>query len=131
MSDSDRTIARDLIAQSVGRDGKVDFNSLKSLQFRWAIEQTEATLTNSKNMGDAARDIRATFVHDIDRATKEVLGIIPESQWHYSDYTIPDAGRRLLEAFKADHVTEYSCNLPKNFDREKSLGSQGVQCHKR
>lgn len=131
MSDADRAEARAMLAQSVGKDGNVNLQTLKELQNRWANERKESYLQNSKNMGDMAAEIRSEFIHRIDRATKEVLGIIPESKWHYADNALGDTVRRLYEYTQPDHPQQYVCNVPKNFDVKQPLSKQGVTCHTR
>ncbi len=130
MSDQDREVAKELIANSVV-NGRVNFDKLREESNEWVRQQTSQTLSNSEHRlgrDGGARDVSDHFLKVITRATREVLGIIPESDWHYSDYVLADMGRRVYEAFDKDEPKRYECTLPKDFDPSESLGSQGVTC---
>ena len=59
----------------------------------------EHELANTKFEGDIAATVRSEYVARIDRATKEVLGLIPESDWNYTPYAATDFAVRMKHKF--------------------------------
>ena len=118
-----------MLADSVGHDGKVNLNTLKALQSRWANDQKEHELSNSKFEGAIASTVRAEYTARIDRATKEVLGLIPKSEWHYSDTVMNNVIGKVKHSWSAATPIDYVCEVPNhNFNPSTSLTAQGVQC---
>lgn len=116
MSDEYRKIANRLVKESIV-NGELDFDKLRE-NTRIAVEAQMKKNSSYREFRDNGQlaDLRDFTSEKFTEATREVLGLVPASEWRDKPFLGSD--------FKPDHGLVIT-QQPKSYDPEKSLASQG------